>query len=276
MGILDEVISMKSRGISDSEVIKNLRDQGISPSEINDALNRAQIKTAVSSDENSKTNSEGMEQSIMSSGEEPDHLPTEGNIGDFELTPPIAGFRGRLTKEIPENSEEMYEPQEAYYPQQQYLQTQEYAAPQPGYAPQEYADSMGSIDTDTLIEISEQVFSEKNKPLQKKIEEMDEFRVLTQTRIDYISERLKKIEAIIDKLQASILEKIGSYGQGIENVKKEMNMMQGSFSKMVNHVADRSEEKYSRQNVSQSIPQDNPPNIPIRNSKKTTRKISKR
>jgi hypothetical protein len=277
MGILDEVTSMKSRGISDSEVIKNLREQGISPSEINDALNRAQIKSAVSGNENSKTNSEGMEQSIMNSEEEPDHLPTEGDISDFELTPPqVTGFRGRLTKEIPENSEEMYEPQEAYYPQQQYAQTQEYAAPQPGYNQQEYLESMGNIDTDTIIEISEQVFSEKNKPLQKKIEEMDEFRVLTQTRVDYISDRLKKIETIIDNLQASILEKIGSYGHGIENVKKEMNMMQGSFSKMINNVADRSDEKYSRQNKSPSIEEDNSSDIPISNPKKAARRISKK
>jgi hypothetical protein len=281
VGILDEVISMKSRGISDSEVIKNLREQGISPSEINEALNRAQIKSAVSADENSKTNSEGMEQSIMNSEEEPDHLPTEGDINDFDLTPPpVSGFKGRLTKEIPENSEEIYEPQEAYYPQQQYLQEQGgYApAPQPGYEQQEYSESMGSIDTDTIIEISEQVVSEKNRPIQKKIEEMEEFRVLTQTRIDYISDRLKKIETIIDKLQAAILEKIGSYGQGIENVKKEMNMMQGSFSKMVNNLADRADEKYSRQNKSTPVEEEdsNSSDIPINNPKKVQRKVSKR
>jgi len=273
MGILDDVMNMKSRDISDSDIIKNLQEQGISPSEINDALNRAQIKNAVSSEGSAGTNSDGMEQSIMGAGEEPDHLPTEGNISDFELTPPTpGGFRGRNTREVSESGEEVYEPQEAYYPQQQYSQ-QEYA-PQPGYTP-----SLGSMDTDTLIEVAEQVFSEKNKPLQKKIEEMTEFRVLAQTRIDYLSERLKKIEAIIDNLQASILEKVGGYGQGIENIKKEMNMMQDSFGKVINNVADRSEEKTYRQNINSSIPQNNTDtsnSTPVRKYKKTTRKISKR
>jgi hypothetical protein len=276
MGILDEVMNMKSRGTSDSEIIKNLQEQGISPSEINDALSRAQIKNAVSS-ENAGANSEGMEQSIMGSEEEPDRLPTEGNISDADLTPPVpGGFRAPatqryVTKELSGGeSEGMYEPQEAYYPQQQYS-PQEYAQQQGSG----YAQSMGGMDTDTLIEVAEQVFSEKNKPLQKKIEEMNEFRALTQTRIDYISERLKKIEAIIDNLQASILEKVGGYGQGIENIKKEMNMMQNSFGKVINNVADRSEEKkynYAPSPDSASSQND----ILVRKSKKTTRKTSKR
>ncbi len=270
MGILDEVMNMKSRGIPDSDIIRNLQEQGISPSEINDALNRAQIKNAVSSEGSIAPGSEAMEQSIMGAGEEPDRLPTEGNISDFELTPPTPmGLRGKATKEISGESEDTYETQEAYYPQPQYSQ-QEYA-PQQGYS---YAPSSGIMDTDTLIEVAEQVFLEKNKPLQKKIEEMNEFRVLAQTRIDYLSERLKKIEAIIDNLQASILEKVGTYGQGIENIKKEMNMMQDSFSKVINNAADRSEERTRQQ---QSIPQyNNQNNISISKTKKTTRKISKR
>ena len=56
---------------------------------------------------------------------------------------------------------------------------------------------------------------------------------LLQARVENISERLKKIETTIDKLQIAILEKVGSYGQNLESVKKEMSMMQDSFSKMV-------------------------------------------
>src|SRR5271157_2119054 len=48
MGTIDQVISMKREGRSDEEIISNLRKQGISPKEINDALNHAQIKNAVS------------------------------------------------------------------------------------------------------------------------------------------------------------------------------------------------------------------------------------
>jgi hypothetical protein len=51
--------------------------------------------------------------------------------------------------------------------------------------------------------------------------------------MENISDRLKKIETIIDKLQIAILEKVGSYGKNLEGIKKEMSMMQDSFSKMI-------------------------------------------
>ena len=72
--------------------------------------------------------------------------------------------------------------------------------------------------------------------MQKQIEELNEFKTLGQTKIETISERLKRIETTIDKLQISILNKIGSYGTNIDNIKKEMSMMQDSFGKVVNQA----------------------------------------
>ena len=48
MAILDDVIQMQAQGITDEEINKKLRDEGSSPAEINDALNQAKIKMAVS------------------------------------------------------------------------------------------------------------------------------------------------------------------------------------------------------------------------------------
>ena len=102
-----------------------------------------------------------------------------------------------------------------------------------GYAP----------DTDMMIEISEQVFSEKMKPLLKQIEDNVEFKTLSETKIENISHRLKRIESQIDNLQSAILEKVGGYGRGLEGVKKEMSMMQDSFGKIVNDLADKHSER---------------------------------
>ncbi len=55
----------------------------------------------------------------------------------------------------------------------------------------------------------------------------------SQINIKQVKERKEKIENIIDKLQIAILEKVGSYGKNLEGIKKEMSMMQDSFSKMV-------------------------------------------
>ena len=280
MGVLDQVIELKNNGISDSEIIRNLREQGISPKDITDAFSRAQIKNAVSNlDQTGKEATYGMEPSILSSEDEPERLPIGGleggSLSDEDLTPPRPGVFYQptpmhITKEISNGSEDTYTPQETY-PVAQYAQSQQYPSQQ-DYQYSQYSPQTGGItDTDTMIEVAEQVFSEKNRPLQKKIEDMNEFRALAQTNIEHISDRLRKIESIIDRLQATILEKVGGYGQGIEAVKKELAMMQDSFGKMVGGIADRHEERHQhhKQHPSEH-------HITVHRSKKTTRKSSKR
>ncbi len=254
MGVLEQVMDLKGRGVPENEIISILGEQKVSPGEIKDALNQARIKSAVSSRQNVKA---GMEPSIMGpEGAEvpPKELPTEGR--EVDLTPPeprayprqplqkgpvsmdiskeeyVPEPQGEVYEEAPQYQEAQYQPEQYqdYYPQQEY-----------GYG--EYA-SAGISDTDTLIEIAEQVFFEKIKPLQKQIESLNEFKVLAQTKIDNISDRLKRIELNIDKLQAEVLEKVGSYGRGLEGVKKEMSMVQESFGKIVNTLADKKEIKY--------------------------------
>lgn len=137
-----------------------------------------------------------------------------------------------------------FQEQEAYSPP-----GQSYSYPQQEYAPQEsYGNypSAGGVDANTIIEISEQVFSEKIKALQKELDSFNEFKSLNQIRIENLNERLKRIEIVFDKLQITILEKIGSYGQNLEFIKKEMNMMQDSFSKIVEPMVDKAEKKQER------------------------------
>ena len=177
MGILEQVTQMKNQGTSDQEIINNLQQQGISPKEINDALGQSQIKNAVSD-----TGTQAMQQSIMrqvAPAPSPQNQPTYAP----------------QTQELSE--------QEAYSPQAGYSQPQEF------YPQEGYGDYSGSgTNTDTMIEIAEQVFSEKIKKIQKQIEEINEFKTLAQTKIDSTSERLKRIETTIDKLQIAVLEKI--------------------------------------------------------------------
>src|SRR5271157_884641 len=48
MGVLDQVMQMRQRNMSDQDIISELRKQNVSPRDINEALNHAQIKNAVS------------------------------------------------------------------------------------------------------------------------------------------------------------------------------------------------------------------------------------
>ncbi len=140
-------------------------------------------------------------------------------------------------------------------------QSQDYYTPdqnkQNNYAPQDYQetyDSSQGLDTSTIIEIAEQVFSEKSQNVQRKVDDLTEFKAVINSKVDGISERLKRIEMMIDKLQISILEKIGSYGSNLENVKKEMSMMQDTFSKAVgrNPRQNTPQENHNSENNSRS------------------------
>ena len=303
MGVLDQVTDLKNQGMQDSRIISTLREQGVPPKQINDALNQAKIKSAVSSEKQGIE----MEPSIMPAPKPIQNGQTyEGGGADLsneDLTPPPAYENippaaqrsfGRMTKEASEEEggqssgatseqenipvphpgqtpqnyyapstqeQENYytpEPQEpeqdqTYYPQQDY---QDY-----GYAPTE--DTSGGIDSDTMIEISEQVFSEKSKPIQKSVDDLSEISTLIQSKIENFSDRLKRIESTIDKLQNAILEKIGAYGTNIDSIKKEMGMMQDSFGKIVNTALDHEERKHHAHTT------------PVQRIKKTTTVVHK-
>jgi hypothetical protein len=247
MAVLEKVTQMKKRGLSDEQIIQKLRDERVSPREIRDAMNQSQIKNAVSMEDE-------MQPSVMPpspEGEAP--MPSQELSQPQRASQPVQpeyspGSYIPKTREIPE--EEVYapSPQEYYSPQQsQQYQPEEY---QQGYS-QPYQEA--AVSTDTIIEISQQVFSESMKSIQKKIDEFNEFKTLTQAKVDNAIERLKRIEAVIDKLQISILERIGTYGKSLDEIKKEMSMMQDSFGKIVNPLVDQSEENFSRKRPKKSV-----------------------
>ncbi|MFH1325436.1 MAG: hypothetical protein ABIH49_01540 [archaeon] len=198
MGALEQIQQMRSQGIEDDEIIQKLQEQGVSPRAINDALNQAQIKQAVSGEE------ENMED-IPSPSSTPSYIPK--------------------TQEVPQNTQQYGD----YYSQNYY--------PQENYSEQPYTGT----DTNTIIEIAEQVFMEKVQKIQDKTNELNEFKTISESKINNISERIKRIEAIMDKMQTAILEKIGSYGENLSSIKKEMSMMQDSFGKIVNKIPEKSE-----------------------------------
>ena len=65
MAALEKVLELQSQGMQDTEIIRKLRDEGISPQEINDSLNQLKIKNAVSQPGIADSEMHEMEQSIM-------------------------------------------------------------------------------------------------------------------------------------------------------------------------------------------------------------------
>jgi DNA-binding transcriptional MerR regulator len=214
MGILEQVIQMRNQGMPDQEIISQLQEQGMSPKIINDALNQANIKTAVGT---------GIEE--MS--------PIQ--YGD-DLTP-VQQVSGQYSPSSKEYAEDIYVPQ-VQTQQRQYAYPEN---PQKEYVYQEayQGEQYNGADADMMVEISQQVFAEKIKKIHQQIEDLNEFRTIYQTKVDGIFERLKKIEGVIDRLQSAILEKVGSYGAGIEGVKKELSMVQDTYGKILDAVSEK-------------------------------------
>ena len=246
MGTLDQVTQMKNQGVPENEIINKLKEQGVSPKAIGDAMDQSKIKNAVSR----QVPDEGMEPSLVGGGAQP-----AGNSARAQEVRGVPNDEFYMPQSIPryptnqprvqeyqESAEQGYNQESVNQPYQEQYQesygggyapqetySEEYY-PQEGYGEDYGADYSGG-GTDTMIEIAEQVFAEKIRKMQKQLEDLNEFKTLAETKLTNATSRLKRIEETMDKLQMAILEKVGSYGQGLESIKKEMSMMQESFSK---------------------------------------------
>ena len=222
MGVLDQVTQMRNQGLSDSDIVSQLQEDGFHPKTINDALAQADIKSAVDN---------GMEEME----------PTTNQYNEEENAPSPMGER--ISPKSREYQDDIYttQPAQSEYSSGNYLsQSGNHSSGMQEIYPQgQEQGSYAASDTDTMVEIAQQVFSEKIRKIQQNLESFNEFKILYQTKTDSISERLRKIENVIDRLQSAILEKVGSYGAGIENVRKEMSMMQDTYGKIVDAVSEK-------------------------------------
>jgi hypothetical protein len=227
MTSLEKVTKLKKEGSSEGDIIAKLKAEGISPMEINDALNQAKIKEAI----NEKSPTEGMQPSMMAeetktSNQAP--IPEEENMNQAQAPESMP----QDYSPQPPAEQTQYNPQPGY--SNQYGEgEQDYSPSGEAYGNEEYESySPGYSGTDTMIEVAEQVFSEKMKEISKDIKSLIEFKTIYSSKIDDLHERVRRMERQFDKMQIAILDKVGSFGKNIQFLKKEVNMIEDSFSKM--------------------------------------------
>jgi hypothetical protein len=83
MTTLDKVMQMQSQGMQDADIVKKLRDEGVSPKEIEDSFGQAKIKEAVSQEEQYS----GMEQSSMPEQTPQDQIPNQAPQQQYQEYP---------------------------------------------------------------------------------------------------------------------------------------------------------------------------------------------
>jgi len=249
MPLIERISQMQKQGLTNEEIIKRLQEEGASPKDINEAIDQSQVKSAVSEQ---PPQSAGMQPSVMTAPieaapaapnapppapEQPMTMPAPQPMQP--ATQPIEP-RQPIEPQMP--AEQMMMPAPGQMPpseQQPMFQEQEAAY---GYPAQEYPAYETASDTEMITEIAEQIVNEKSQKTEKQILEMIRFKTETQGKINNIDDRLKRIEMLIDRLQTSILGKIGEYGRNISDLKSEMETTQESFSKILNPLTENIEE----------------------------------
>ncbi len=213
MSLLNQVKKMQEQGIQDSQISQQLAEQGYSPKEINDSLEQSKIKAAVSQN-------------------------------------PNQNYQQQEQYQAPQPSNQNYQEQEQYQaPQpsnQNYQQQEQYQAPQ---SPQSYNYEQYqpySSSAGNMAEIAEQIAVEKVNKVKSDLNELKRFKNLSDGKIKLLDKRLKKIEDTIDNLEKSIIAKVGDYGENIQGIKQEMEMMQETFTKTIPNLSKKHKKTHKK------------------------------
>ena len=238
MAILERINQMKQHGLNDEQIIQNLREQGVSPREINEALDQNKVKSAISNGPGQMsidtmqipTLPETMDDSQM----QPSLMqPHSENIDPMQMAQQTMSMQ-RPTQQITQETQAAPQYQDYGYEQQPYTQYPQYAE-YPQY------QHPAETDTETMTDIASQIVDEKLEKINKQIQNLEKLKTETKGRILDIDARLTRIEKTIDLLQTSILGKIGEYWKNVSDLKDEMQATQESFSKILNPLSEQME-----------------------------------
>ena len=187
-----------------------MRNEGVPPREINDSLNQAKIKEAVSSTNISGEQNyemDGMQSSIS------DQIQEQTIPEDSYPSPQLATEEGG----------------EQYYSQ----------SPQAYY--EESSTSQG-FDAESITEISEQIAEqivlEKFNEFTEKTGDLTIFKQEINDKMGELDRRLKRIEDSMDKLQSAVIQRIGDFGENTEYIKKDLENLHSLTSKLMNPLID--------------------------------------
>jgi hypothetical protein len=261
MAALEKVMQMRGNGLSDYQIIQSLKQEGVSPKEINDALSQSKIKNAISNE--SYADDENLPEI------EGDNLPPSYTNQNMPKGFQASGFPAE-NQDYPVQQKfqqsPQYPPAQQQYPPAQYIEEQPYQDQSPvqtqmeqnpevfqEYPPeynQEYAqdktypeyEQRPILDVESVNEICDQIITNREEKIKKQISEFNKFKEESQSRIENFKVRLEKIEGTIEELKMAILRRIGEYGEDIRSIAREMQVTQDSFSKVIDPLTDNIKE----------------------------------
>jgi hypothetical protein len=252
MTTLDSIIEMQKSNMTDNEIASNLQSQGVSPQEINDSLNQAKIKTAVTANTSqnpitpipgqpSITDTKTAMNPLAPTTPGPPQAPTMPNPPTTPTGQPTMQVQPEISQYPEPQTSIMQEQPNMDFPIPQETLPPEGAYPQDTYGEEEYYEedyAGGYTETETITEIAEQVVTAKFKEFQQKTGDIAIFQNTMQDKIANMEERLKRLENTIDKLQHAIIQKIGEFGENTNMIKKDLDSLHNTTSKLMNPLID--------------------------------------
>lgn len=192
--IIDLIKEMKKLGYNDNQIINYLKQQGVEPKEILDAIKQAEFSSE-------------MIPSIMET-EKIEEIPTPVTT---QISP---------KSEIPQTEISVPKPQ--IIPQIPYAKE----------IPQEVTPSY-NYDIETFETLAEEIIKEKFELIKRKIEDIEELRKNINLKIKDIEERVKRVELNLDKIYLLILKRQEEQQKEIKTIGKEIDMLEKAFSKIL-------------------------------------------
>ncbi|MEK6892867.1 MAG: hypothetical protein AABX07_01560, partial [Nanoarchaeota archaeon] len=232
MGLIEDIKNMQQEGKTDSEISFALQNHGFPAKEIQDAMAQAKIKEAVAG-----TSSVSSEESKMAKTDYQNQDMKPSMMSSPEATAPPQEYSAINQDYVENQNPENSAPQEQYASQDAAQNYDQYAQQYSSYSP-------SGISSDMISEISEQIITEKLASIKNKLEETIDFKNITESKILYLDERLKRLEKIIDRLQLSVLQKVGDFMTNVEDIKKELIETQKSFKSLLPKVDNTAKANY--------------------------------
>jgi len=244
MEIKEEIKKMREKGIDDNQIGLSLQQAGVPVEEISNAFAELEIKKAITENKMEgktpnleKEKFQEMTPSIMYESTEQVQsqapMPPPQQFSTYNFPPP-SPMQGQTQIPMANDLKST-----AYY-------SQEYAPQYNADYTNQYSDYGSEINADTITDITEQVIDEKLLSLKKEIEKIIEMRGFLESRIDLLNKRVEKIEKIIDRLQLSVLQKVGEYMTNIEDIKKEIIETQKTFNSVYSSLNKNQKEKLNK------------------------------
>jgi len=226
MAILEDVKRALAEGKSEREIIDTFQKRGNSLDSVVEALTQAKIRNAVAGTEEAPSPGQTIQgaEAPMIQEEAVEGQMVQSLGAQTEEAAPPAEEAPIEAPPVEAPPVEAPSPTAEYPPEETYAQAPQAAYPE-AYAPQ-YAPG---ASPEIISEIAEQVFAEKLSPIRERLEKAIDLKTKLDARMDAIDERLKRIEGIIDRIQLSVLQKVGDYMTNVEDIKKELVETQKSF-----------------------------------------------